>query len=268
MSGAFDAGDCAALGWARFPAEPATLDWAEAAVPHMRAALADPALRVRDLRCGGTWFVGANVLPNGPDGRLPGGPPLEGAAVDAALRCDGAGPVDWDRAQVSILFPGYPQSSPGERPAAHAFRRDRDGAHVDGLIADAEGRRRMEETHRFILGIALDDPAPGASPLVVWERSQEVMRTAFRDALAGVDPRDWRAADVTDAYHAARRRCFETLRRRELPLKRGEAVLVHRLALHGVAPWSAPEGAAPRAVAYFRPEPRSSAPPSFPLEAP
>jgi hypothetical protein len=188
--------------------------------------------------------------------------------VAAALRCDGAGPSDWDRAQVSILFPGYPQPSPGERPAAHAFRRDRDGAHVDGLIADADGRRRMEETHRFILGIALDDPAPGASPLVVWEGSHEAMRAAFRAALAGADPRDWPAADVTDAYQAARRRCFETLARRALPLRRGEAVLVHRLALHGVAPWSAPADAAPRAVAYFRPGRPSSAPPSFPLEAP
>jgi hypothetical protein len=234
----------------------------------MRAALADPALRARDLRCGGTWFVGANALPNGPDGRLPGGPALAGAAVDAALSCDGAGPVDWDRAQVSILFPGYPQPAPGERPAAHAFRRDRDGAHVDGLIADAAGRRRMEETHRFVLGIALDDPAPGASPLVAWEGSHAVMRAAFRAALAGTDPRDWRSADVTDAYHAARRRCFDTLARREAPLRRGEAVLVHRLMLHGVAPWRAGPDAAPRAVAYFRPAPPPSAPPSFPLEAP
>jgi hypothetical protein len=268
VSCGFDAGDLAARGWARFPAEPATLAWAEAAIPHMRAALSDPALRARDLRCGGTWFVGANVLPNGPDGRLPGGPPLEGAAVDAALRCDRAGPVVWDRAQVSILFPGYPQRSPGERPAAHSIRRDRDGAHVDGLIADAAGRRRMAETHRFVLGIALDDPAPGAAPLVVWEGSHETMRGAFRDALAGADPRDWRAADVTEAYHAARRRCFETAPRRPLPLGRGEAVLVHRLCLHGVAPWTAAPDASPRAIAYFRPAPPPSAPPSFPLVAP
>jgi hypothetical protein len=102
----------------------------------------------------------------------------------------------------------------------------------------------------------------------VWEGSQALIRAAFRAALAGVAPPDWREADITDAYHAARRRCFAELPRRALPLRRGEAVLVHRLALHGVAPWAAAPDAAPRAIAYFRPEPPSSAPPSFPLDAP
>jgi hypothetical protein len=41
-----------------------------------------------------------------------------------------------------------------------------------------------------------------------------------------------------------------------VPAQPGEAVLVHRLALHGVAPWqkgatAPPEG---RMIAYFRPE--------------
>jgi hypothetical protein len=268
VSPGFDPAAFAALGWARFAAEPATLAWAAAALPHLRAALADPALIARDLRCGGTWFVGANVLPNGPDGRLPGGPPLAGAAAAAAPLCDGAGPVAWDRAQASVIFPLYPRPAPGERPAAHAFRRDRDGAHVDGLIADADGRRRMAETHRFVLGIALDGPAPGASPLVVWEGSHALIRDAFRAALAAVPPSGWAAADLTDAYHAARRRCLQALPRRPLPLGRGEAVLVHRLALHGVAPWAAAPDAAPRAVAYFRPPPPPSAGPSHPLDAP
>ena len=35
---------------------------------------------------------------------------------------------------------------------------------------------------------------------------------------------------------------------------RGEAYLVHRLALHGIAPWGAGATAGERMVIYFRPE--------------
>ena len=49
---------------------------------------------------------------------------------------------------------------------------------------------------------------------------------------------------------------FETCRRVTVPAQPGEAYLVHRLALHGVAPWEdgaeAPEEG--RMIVYFRPE--------------
>ncbi len=82
-----------------------------------------------------------------------------------------------------------------------------------------------------------------------------VVREALREALAGVSPERWDEVDVTEAYHAARRRCFEELPRVEVSVPAGASYLVHRLALHGVAPWTAPDGP-PRAVAYFRPEPK------------
>ncbi len=43
--------------------------------------------------------------------------------------------------------------------------------------------------------------------------------------------------DITDAYTAARKRVFETCPRVALPGRPGQAVLLHRLSLHGVAPW-------------------------------
>ena len=61
---------------------------------------------------------------------------------------------------------------------------------------------------------------------------------------------------MTTAYAAARREVFQTCRRVTLPARPGEAMLMHRLTLHGVAPWAAGAQAAPegRIIAYFRPQ--------------
>ncbi|MEZ5867943.1 MAG: hypothetical protein R3D46_05555 [Defluviimonas denitrificans] len=57
------------------------------------------------------------------------------------------------------------------------------------------------------------------------------------------------------AYHAARREVFATCPRIVVPNRPGEALLIHRLTLHGISPWAegakAPEDG--RIVAYFRP---------------
>ena len=71
-------------GWARFGPDPDLRAWAACALGPARAALRDPDLAHWHV-CGGTWFVGVNALANDPEGRLPGGPPLSGAAIDAAL---------------------------------------------------------------------------------------------------------------------------------------------------------------------------------------
>ncbi|WP_322866263.1 hypothetical protein U5922_008695 [Aquicoccus sp. G2-2] len=66
--------------------------------------------------------------------------------------------------------------------------------------------------------------------------------------------RNWGTVDVTRAYKVARREVFETCRRVELVAGPGEAYVLHRLALHGVAPWSGAATGDGRMVAYFRPE--------------
>jgi hypothetical protein len=62
--------------------------------------------------------------------------------------------------------------------------------------------------------------------------------------------------DVTEAYIAARRAVFDTCEAVEVPLRVGQAVLVDRFALHGVAPWRSGDTAPPegRMIAYFRQE--------------
>jgi hypothetical protein len=239
----------------RFPAEPPLRAWADHARPVALAATQDPANR-HWLRCGGTWFVGVDALPNDAAGRAAGGPPLAGAAIDFLKGVPGFG-LPLHRAQVSVCYPGYPKPSPQESAAAFRFRRDRDAAHVDGLLAEGpEKRRFLKEPHAYILGIALTDQTPDAAPLVAWEGSHHIMRQAFAGVLGGHPASHWTEVDVTEAYQAARRQVFEACKRVELPASPGEAVLLHRHMVHGVAPWGAAASASPagRMIAYFRPQ--------------
>ncbi len=242
-------------GWARFGHDPALAAWAGTARGAAVARMADPAHLNEWLQCGGTWFVGVDTLPNDASGAVAGSGPLTGPGYDAARALYGDLPLH--AAQVSVIYPCYPRPSAGEGEAAFGYRLRRDAAHVDGLLAVGAGRARMlKERHAYILGVPLTDASDDASPLVVWEGSHEVMRAAFAAALEGTPPAQWDEVDLTDIYTAARRDVFDRCARVELPAQVGEATLVHRLALHGVAPWA--DGAdAPdegRMIAYFRPE--------------
>jgi hypothetical protein len=101
-----------------------------------------------------------------------------------------AGALPLHPAQVSVTYPGYPRQDPGESDAAHRFRRDRDAAHLDGLLpVGPEKRRFLRETHAFILGIAVTEASEGAAPLVVWEGSHRMIRDVFAQAFDGVPAR-------------------------------------------------------------------------------
>ena len=234
-------------GWAHFGAEPAVADWAAAALATLKGRA------LEDLRLGGTWDVGLEGLANDKTGAV-GGVPLQGAAIALARRLYGDLPLH--RAQVSTVLPGYPRPSEDESPAAFAYRRDRDSAHVDGLLPIGPDRRRqVREPHAYILGLPLTDCDAGASPLTLWEGSHRIMARAFAGVLDGVAEADRPTTDVTEAYHAARREVFATCPRIVVPNRPGEALLIHRLTLHGISPWAegakAPEDG--RIVAYFRP---------------
>ena len=241
-------------GWQVFDRDAALKGWLRHAVPEAIAAVADPAKA--DWRCGGTWFAGVNALENDGDGAIGGSGPLRGAAVDFIAQSLGQHP-GWDRGQISVIRPGYPQPGPAEPPTAYAFRRDRDAAHVDGLLPVGPDKRRMlREPHGFVLGLPMSDCSEAASPLVVWEGSHAIIRAAFAKVLASHPPETWPDIDLTDTYHTARRRCFAECRRVSVYARPGAAYVVHRMALHGVSPWgqgaeAPPEG---RVICYFRPE--------------
>jgi hypothetical protein len=229
-------------GWRRI-AGPGLAAWAAAAAAPARAAL----VAGGDWRCGGTWFVGVDALPNDAAGGIGG--------VAFPWGETGLAPCTVHRAQVSATRPGYPQRDPGEGEGAFRFRKERDGAHLDGLLPVGPERRRMvKEPHAWVLGVGLAGGDPGAAPLVVWEGSQRILGPALARALAraGGDPA---SADVTEAYVDARAEALARCPRRALPMRPGEGVVLHRHLLHGVAPWTAGAegGEGPRIVAYFRP---------------
>ncbi len=242
-------------GWCRFPHDPSLARWVGHSLAAARRAVAAPG-NAQWRRYQGTWFVGVNALENDEAGRVDGGPPLAGSATDFIRSELGLSGFAWDRAQVSVCYPGYPRPSEGESAAAFGYRLKRDAAHVDGLRAEGpERRRHLRELHGFILGIPMVEASPDASPFVVWEGSHELMRAALRACFAGLDPSVWGSIDVTEAYKAARREVFGACRRVTVSARPGEAYLVHRLALHGIAPWgpSATAGPDGRMVVYFRP---------------
>jgi hypothetical protein len=232
-------------GWRRIGPDPRIAAWAAAALPVAQAALAASA---EPWRCGGTWFVGVDALPNGPEGQV-GGVAFPWAALPLA-------PQPLHRAQLSVVRPGYPQPWQGEDAAAFGFRLRRDAAHLDGLLPVGPDKRRMvQEPHAWILGLPLNECSAGASALVVWEDSHRLMQAALAAALAPHPPDTWGAVDVTEAYKAARAEVFRHCRRVELPARPGEATVLHRLTIHGVAPWAEGAEAPPegRIIAYFRP---------------
>jgi hypothetical protein len=234
-------------GWEVLPWDRRVADWAAAGLVAARVVVTDPAERARWLRHGGTWFVGVDALPNAPDGSV-GGVALTGPWEDA-VRWEG----DWHRAQLSVVWPGYPGRDAGESEAAHRFRCERDAAHLDGLLGEGEGKRRhLREPHAFVLGLPLTVMTEGQAPFVVWEGSHHVIGRAFAAAFAGVAPEGWGDVDVTEVYQAARREVFETCRRVVVTAGPGEAILCHRRAIHGTAAWSGGE-TGPRMVAWFRP---------------
>lgn len=209
------------------------------------------------LQCQGTWFVGVDALPSDEMGKI-GNVFLRGAVIDwlSNVQTKSIHP-----AQLSVIYPGYPKARQGEMNSAFGYRLNRDAAHVDGLLPVGVLRQRMlKEPHAYVLGLPLNKTSPEASPMVVWEGSHIIMAQTFQKAFLGVPLSEWKYIDLTDVYKAARRDVFERCRRVTVHAQPGEAYVIHRLALHGVAPFIKGAETAHgipqegRMIAYLRPE--------------
>ena len=246
-------------GYRVFERDPRIAEWVRAAYPVAYDISRDPQHVSDWLRHGGTWFAGVNVFPNDMSGTWPDGPNLEGAVIDAA-RALCPFEIAWDAAQISIPYKGYPKRDPTESDANHRFRKTRDAAHLDGLRPIGPGRRRfMLEYHACILGLPLNEALAEAAPLVVWEGSHEIIRDWLTQKIGSVDPADWKKVDLTESYATIRKHVFATCPRVTVTVPCGASYLVHRFAIHGLAPWpetvNGPEEG--RMIAYFRPHWRS-----------
>ncbi|WP_085311415.1 hypothetical protein [Planktotalea arctica] len=227
-----------------FERDARVLKWASAAADVARKVAQDPAMRAQWLRHQETWFVGVDALPNATDGAI-ANVPLAGP-WEAQI----TPPRAWHKAQLSVVYEGYPLQDAGESDANHRFRIKRYAAHVDGILLE-QGRRFLREPHAFVLGLPLGDSC--ASPLVVWPSSHVMMRASLRRAIGAAEPA---SIDLTDAYKAARAEVFAQIEPVEINARMGQSMLLHRHLLHGVAPWKAADTAPPegRMVAYFRPQ--------------
>ena len=232
-------------------------DRIEAALAPARACLRDPQQK-KWLRYQGTWFAGVNALPNDESGAVDGSGALRGRVIDFISRELELVHFTWDRAQVSVCYPGYPKPMAGESAAKTRYRRERDAAHVDGLLPEGPQRRRhLREHHGFILGLPMVEFDAGASPFVVWERSHEIMLESFAQCFTDIPVEQWGEQDVTEVYNTALEQVFAECKRVEIHARPGEAFLAHRMVLHGMAPWRSDAQAGPdaRMICYFRPEP-------------
>lgn len=238
-------------GFRVFPADAQMRAWARAAKILAKEQL-NAEHQQRWWRHQKTWFVGVDALPNEPDGSVDG-VALSGAAIDAL---GSTTPRHWHPAQLSVITPGYPGQDADESDPAHWFRRYRYAAHIDGLLPVGPDRARMmKEPPAFILGIGLNDCGARASPLVVWPRSQIRIAKMFEDEVAKFPGRHLSDIDVTETYASTRRAIMASIEPIVVPLRQGEAVLLHPKLLHGTVPWRHGAMASQRArlVAFFRP---------------
>ncbi len=246
-------------GWCRREVDQDLLAWCESVQAVAQDILCDPQ-HAHWWRHGQTWFAGVNILPNDNTGKVANGVALSADLQQWLRRClhlQDSHSFQWEQGQLSVLRPGYPQRDANETETAHNYRRKRDAAHVDGLLPVGPTRRRMpQEFHHFILGIPLHPSPTHAGATVVWEGSHLIMQQALSNALQGIPQQDWPSTDITEIYQQTRREVFTRCKRVEIHVPPGEAYLIHRLAVHGVAPWDARNGddGQLRSVAFFRPE--------------
>ncbi len=195
----------------------------------------------RQLRHNGTWFVGVDALPNGPDGTL------DGVSFAGPWEADLPAPLPLHPAQVSIIYPGYPGKDANQSEANHQFRIKHFAAHMDGLLPEGSPPRRYaREFHAYVLGIHING-CP-AAPTVYWPGSHRILRQALGAALKG-----GAETDVTEVYKAARARCLDQITPIEITAPQGAAFLMHPFLLHGTAPWQGYSHQS-RITAFFRPQ--------------
>ena len=244
-------------GWIKFKYDPKLDNWLKSVSRAVFSEIHNNNNKKNWLRYQGTWFAGVRVLKNDNRGIVNNGPELDINSSRWALKQLKVKNVKWDPAQVSVCYPGYPMPREEESKAAFKYRLKRDAAHVDGLHpVGKEKIRKLKEQHAFIMGIPVTISSKKASPLVVWEGSHKIVKYYFEKEFFDIDPKDWKNIDITKSYHKAREVIFESCKRVEIHAVPGESYIIHRMALHGVAPWDgrANSGKEGRVIIYFRPE--------------
>ncbi len=240
-------------GYCRFARDERLVSWIDSISSAAEAILADPA-HSHWWRCGGTWFAGVNILDNDAQGKYRDSLPLQGAAFDFMQshilphipRCN-----ILDRAQISVCTFGYPQKDSNDNDEiGYNFRKNRDAAHLDGLLKE-NNLRFLREYHGYILGIGLNDVDEDSAPVVIYEKSHLYIKEWLSSHFKNTNE-PWDNIDLTESYKTIRHEILQSCKRICLPLKKGEALLLHRFSIHGTSPWLS-SATIPRKLAFFRP---------------
>lgn len=245
-----------ALGWEIFERDADIVQWAAEAKEIVEKKLAQKDFPQKDLRCGGTWFAGVNFLGNSTSGKLET-KNLQGKIIASIMSRFRESFDEWDSAQISICYPGYPKPMASEGVAAFNYRIKKCAAHVDGILPLGNNRRRfVREHHAFIFGIPLSRFNRFASPLVIWEGSHHIILDTFHKIFSSLSSSEWPQLDVTFQYKEARKKVFATCPKKVIWVPLGGCFVLHRMCLHGISPWAKNAQAEPcgRIMAYFRPK--------------
>lgn len=230
-------------GYVIYGFDPRVARWAKAAYDRTQKLISDPSVLDKQMRHERTWFVGVDTLDNDEEGAI-NLTPLIGPWNLPKL------PLH--RAQVSIVYAGYPMQDIDESDANHRYRIKRRAAHVDGLLPVGANKRRFaQEPHAYILGLPLNNVS--AAPTVVWKGSHHIMKQALVTAIGDHEPAD---VDITEVYHKARQEVFNTCEMVALDCEPGHSFMLDRFLLHGTERWDpshSPENEG-RMIAFFRPE--------------
>ena len=247
--------DYSTRGWVALPFSDDLFSWVNGVKASVNQKLQLMCEEEKDVRCGGTWFPGVNFLDNDPHGNIDGSI-FPSDLTDLKKKLEPAFSGFYDRAQISICYPGYPKKMDDETVSAFNYRKNRFAAHLDGLLPIGQHRRRfLMEHHAFIYGIPINLTGEGSSPCVVWEGSHKVVQNEFKSFLTFRKIHSLQDQDVTEFYSSIRKKIFASCRMKKIWLPVGQSYLIHRLTLHGILPWvrDAKNTNVNRTVAYFRP---------------
>ena len=224
-------------GWSFLNTDHIHYEWIAEAKEQLETKFHQKLYDYNDLRCGSTWFVGANFLDNSSNGNI-GTKSMSKFFFSNISKKFGPNIKYWDKAQVSICWPGYPKKDAKETKKSYDFRIKRFASHIDGVIPFGSKKRRFaKEFHAFILGFPLHNNCLDCAPLVLWEGSHKIFRKFFKEIYEGISSNKISNIDITEFYNECRKKVFKNCEVKKITPQFKQPYLLDRHVLHGIDEW-------------------------------
>ena len=224
-------------GWSFLNTDHIHYEWIAEAKEQLETKFHQKLYDYNDLRCGSTWFVGANFLDNSSNGNI-GTKSMSKFFFSNISKKFGPNIKYWDKAQVSICWPGYPKKDAKETKKSYDFRIKRFASHIDGIIPFGSKKRRFaKEFHAFILGFPLHNNCLDCAPLVLWEGSHKIFRNFFKEIYEGISFNKISNIDITELYNECRKKVFKNCEVKKIIPQFKQPYLLDRHVLHGIDEW-------------------------------